>query len=82
MGTAAIIAILQAVAPGILAGGLGSVLGVLQTPIAKEILDMGKKMAKGEHLSDEEKAWAKDYHDTSHLTASGANYYSIHGRWH
>ena len=33
-------------------------------------------------VSDEEKAWAKDYHDTSHLTASGANYYSIHGRWH
>lgn len=62
--TPAIVALLQIVAPGALGGVLGSILGVFQTPGAGIVIAAGKKLARGDHLSAEDKVFIKQYNKT------------------
>jgi len=59
--TPAIIALLQVVAPGLLGGTLGTILGVFQTPGAGAIIAIGKRLARGDHLSEESKQILKEH---------------------
>ena len=54
--------ILTYVAPGLLAGGIiGHVGAILETPAAGIVIAAAKKVARGEHLSDEEARLAEEY---------------------
>jgi hypothetical protein len=62
--TPAIIAMLELFAPGILGGIGGTLLGIFQTPEAGMIIAAGKKAARGDHLSEEDKQFVHQYNKT------------------
>lgn len=78
--SAIVIAALQVVAPGLLGGALGSLLGVLQMPGIGAVLKVGKKMANGDHLSEEDKEYIHKYNQ-AHGTGPGGDAYSVMNRW-
>lgn len=60
----AAIALLQILAPGLLGGTLGTIIGILQTPGVGIIIAASKKAAHGDHLSEEDKAFIHEYNRT------------------
>lgn len=62
--TAIAIAIIQMLAPSLLTGTIGTIIGILQTPGAGTVIALGKKAARGDHLNDQEKAIFKEYNRT------------------
>jgi hypothetical protein len=66
------------IAPGLTGGALGVILGVLKSPAAKPVIALLKSAVKGEHLSDEEKEFVRNYN--SSMTQAESNYLAMHGR--
>jgi hypothetical protein len=63
-----VIAILSSLAlPGTAGAVLGLVLGILKNPAAKPAFriasELSKKLVKGDHLSNEDKKFIKDYNN-------------------
>lgn len=81
MGALAITA-LQLLAPGLLGGSVGVVLGILQSPLAGPVATLAKAAAEGKHLSDDEKEFIKQYNNPEGMEKTDKDYFSIHGRWH
>ena len=58
-------------------GTVGVVLGVLENPVANTVLTFSFKklrgMAKGNHLSEEEKVWIKEYNNRT-CVVNGIDY--------
>ena len=52
-------------------GSVGSILGILQDPIMNKVLSFSLKklsgLARGEHLSEEDKAFIKDYNSRKYI---------------
>ena len=45
------------------AGVVGQIGAIIESPAAGAVLKMGKRLAKGEHLSEEEKQIAAEYYE-------------------
>lgn len=52
-------------------GSVGSILGILQDPIMNKVLSFSLKklsgLARGEHLSEEDKVFIKDYNSRKYI---------------
>jgi len=63
--TPAILMLLQFAAPGLLSGGaIGTVLGIFSTPGVGTIVKLGRHVARGDHLSAEDKVFIREYNKT------------------
>lgn len=74
MSVGILIAVLEVAAPSLLTGVGGVVLAHLQNPLAAGVVKMAKRLARGDHLNEEEKKFIHDYNKKHPLSTQ--NYYS------
>lgn len=73
--TAAAIAALEFFAPSLLGGSLGIAVAILRHPMAGRVIKLGKRAARGEHLSKADKQYIKQYN------AGRTDAQLVHGWW-
>lgn len=71
MSIGILIAVLEVAAPSLLSGVGGVVLAHLQNPLAGGILKLGKRLARGDHLSEEDKIFIHEYNKTHGVGSPG-----------
>jgi len=65
------IALIQVAAPSLLTGVGGAILAHLQNPLAAGVLKLGKRLLKGDHLSEEDKQFIHEYNKTHGVGSPG-----------
>tara|TARA_R110000824_G_scaffold526_7_gene3360 strand:- start:7961 stop:8197 length:237 start_codon:yes stop_codon:yes gene_type:complete len=76
MSVGILIAVLEVAAPSLLTGVGGIILAHFQNPLAIGVIKLGKKAARGDHLSEEDKSFIHEY-NKSHGRGPGGDAYSM-----
>jgi hypothetical protein len=78
MSVGLLIAVLEVAAPSLATGIGGAILARLQNPLAGGIVKLGKKLASGDHLDEEEKDFIREYNKNHGMDSPGY----IHSMFH
>lgn len=71
MSIGILIAVLEVAAPSLLTGVGGVILSYMQNPLAAGVIKLGKKLARGDHLDEEEKKFIHEYNKTHGVGSPG-----------
>lgn len=71
MSIGILITVLEVAAPSLLTGVGGVIIAHLQNPLAAGVIKLGKRLARGDHLSEEDKVFIRDYNKTHGVGSPG-----------
>jgi len=66
-----LITVLEVAAPSLLTGAGGVLIGYLQNPLAAGVIKLGRRLAKGDHLNEEEKKFIHEYNKSHGVGSPG-----------
>ena len=71
MSIGILITVLEVAAPSLLTGAGGALIGYLQNPLAAGVIKLGRRLAKGDHLNEEEKKFIHEYNKSHGVGSPG-----------
>lgn len=71
MSIGILITVLEVAAPSLLTGAGGVLIGYLQNPLAAGVIKLGRRLAKGDHLNEEEKKFIHEYNKSHGVGSPG-----------